>query len=236
MTELSVDQLTLFGSLLLAAGVGLSMSGHCFGMCGALASVIAMTGKGKPHWRVLAYNTGRVITYFFMGAIAGAVGQRLQISLQQSWLPKAVMAISCAIILFAALALMGLIPDRLLGTAFPSRLLAKLIVRDTPRIPPPVRVFVIGLLFGFLPCAATFGMLGAALGTGAWYHGGLILLAFGLGTWPVMIGVPYVAQAARCMRGKRYGWMAGTFLLLLGGASAWSLWGMFTATGCCNCR
>ena len=41
MTESSVEQVTYFGSLAVSAGIGFAMMGHCFGMCGALASVVA---------------------------------------------------------------------------------------------------------------------------------------------------------------------------------------------------
>ncbi|MFH1920988.1 MAG: sulfite exporter TauE/SafE family protein, partial [Planctomycetota bacterium] len=234
MTPPSADQLTYFGSLVASAVIGLTMTPHCFGMCGALAAVIGVTGRGKPHWRILAYNTGRVTTYSLLGVIAGAIGQRFEISFGGTWLPAAVAGVSCAIIVFSALALMGLVPDRCLGAAFPSGFLARLMARKTPLIPAPAKVFVLGLLFGFLPCAATFGMSGVALGSGTWHRGGLIMLAFGLGTFPVMMGVPYAAQLAKRVGKIGYGRVAGALLLLLSAASMWNLWSMLTQHGCCT--
>jgi uncharacterized protein len=228
----SIEQFTFIGSLVFAAGIGLSMAGHCFGMCGALASVIAITGTGRPLGRILAYNTGRVVTYFAMGTIAGGIGQSVYVSGQHRWLSITVAVVSCTIILASAGSLMGLIPARFLGSVFPSGLLGRLMVHPMPRVPSWAKSLVLGLLFGFLPCVATFGMLGFALQSGTWYRGGLIMLAFGMGTWPVMTGVPYVAQTARRFGGGGYARVAGAGLLLLGAAAMWNLWNM-TTHGCC---
>lgn len=228
----SIDQFTFVGSLLFSVGIGLSMSGHCFGMCGALVSVVAMTGSGRPWGRILGYNTGRVVTYFAMGVIAGGIGQSVYISRDHRWLSISVAAVSCAIILASAGSLMGLIPAKFLGAVFPSGFLGRLMARPTPWMPTWVRSFVLGLLFGFLPCIATFGMLGFALQSGTWYRGGLVMLAFGIGTWPVMTGVPYVAQTARRFGHGGYARVAGVLLLLLAAAAMWNLWNM-TTHGCC---
>ena len=235
MTEPLIEQLTYLGSLAVSAGIGLSMSGHCFGMCGAMASVIGMTGTGKPLGRITAYNAGRVTTYCLMGVIAGAISQRVHVSFGQSWLPAAVAIFSCAIMVLAGLALMGLVPDRCLGAVFPSGLLGRMIVRPTPLLPGPAKVFAIGLLLGFLPCMATFGMLLFALNSGTWHRGGLIMAAFGAGTLPVMMGVPYVAGAARRFGRTSYGRLAGVLLLALAAASMWELWSM-SANGGCQCH
>ncbi len=228
----SIEELTFVGSLVFSAGIGLSMAGHCFGMCGALVSVVAITGTGRPLGRILAYNTGRVVTYFAMGAVAGGIGQSVHISGEHRWLSITVAAVSCTIMVVAAGSLMGLIPSRFLGAVFPSRLLGRLMARPTPWLPAWARSFVVGLLFGFLPCMATFGMLGFALQSGAWHRGGLIMLAFGLGTWPVMTGTAYVVQLVRRFGKGRYARVAGILLLLLTAAATWNLWNMMTHCCC----
>ena len=230
--EGSIEQFTFVGSLVFSAGIGLSMAGHCFGMCGALVSVVAMTGTDRPLGRILAYNTGRVLTYFAMGVIAGGIGQSVHVPSQHRWLSITVAAVSCTIVLAAAGSLMGLVPSRFLGGVFPSGFLGRLMARPTPWLPPSARSFLLGLLFGFLPCVATFGILGFALQSGTWYRGGLVMLAFGMGTWPVMTGVPYVAQTARRFGQGGYARVAGAGLLLLGAAAIWNLWNM-TTHGCC---
>jgi len=226
------SQFTFVGGLVFAAGIGLSMAGHCFGMCGTLVSVVAMTGTGRPLGRILAYNTGRVVTYFAMGMIAGGIGQSVHVSSEHRWLSISVAVVSCTIMVAAAGSLMGLVPSRFLGAVFPSGFLGRLMVRPTPWVPSWAKVFVLGLLFGFLPCVATFGMLGFALQSGTWYRGGLVMLAFGMGTWPVMTGTAYVAQMARRFGKGGYARVAGAGLLLLAAAAMWNLWNMMTH-GCC---
>jgi sulfite exporter TauE/SafE len=49
--------------------------------------------------------------------------------------------------------------------------------------------FSIGLLNGLLPCGLVYVALAAALATTHALYGGLLMMAFGLGTFPVMAGL-----------------------------------------------
>lgn len=55
--------------------------------------------------------------------------------------------------------------------------------------PHPSNLFTIGLLNGMLPCGLVYiGLFQAALATSPW-EGMAVMAVFGLGTWPMMLGV-----------------------------------------------
>ena len=63
-------------SLLSAFLVGLLGGGHCAGMCGGIVGAVSINlpmNKPKTPF-LLAYNTGRLISYSLAGALAGLVG------------------------------------------------------------------------------------------------------------------------------------------------------------------
>jgi len=57
---------------------GLLGGAHCAAMCGGIVSLTCAPGTdGKPRSAAypLAYNLGRIASYIFAGALAGALGQ-----------------------------------------------------------------------------------------------------------------------------------------------------------------
>jgi sulfite exporter TauE/SafE len=60
-----------YGLIFLA---GLAASWHCIGMCGGFACALSGGRRGaQALQRQLLYNAGRVTTYCFLGALAGAI-------------------------------------------------------------------------------------------------------------------------------------------------------------------
>lgn len=57
--------------------VGFVGSLHCVGMCGPIA--LSLPLQDKASWRFLfgrlMYNSGRVVTYTFLGVLAGQIGR-----------------------------------------------------------------------------------------------------------------------------------------------------------------
>ena len=67
-------------ALLIAMLAGFAGSFHCVGMCGGFACGLAQTRSGSKAALIihsLLYNTGRVVTYAFIGALAGLLGHWL---------------------------------------------------------------------------------------------------------------------------------------------------------------
>ena len=67
-------------AFLIAMLAGFAGSFHCVGMCGGFACGLAQTRSGAKMALMihsLLYNTGRVVTYAFIGALAGMLGHML---------------------------------------------------------------------------------------------------------------------------------------------------------------
>ena len=62
---------------LVVFAAGFAGSFHCLGMCGGFACALGRhpSGRGATTVRHLLYNSGRLTTYCFVGALAGALGQ-----------------------------------------------------------------------------------------------------------------------------------------------------------------
>jgi sulfite exporter TauE/SafE len=69
------------------------------------------------------------------------------------------------------------------------------------------RALGLGALWGWLPCGMVYGVLLTALATGDALEGALVMLAFGAGTLPNVLGIALLARRVRGLltqRGTRY--------------------------------
>lgn len=177
----------LFSALLL----GLVGSLHCAGMCGPLVlAVPAASGQGGFAGR-LTYHGGRISVYVLLGAGLGMVGRSLSlVGLQQT-----LSVLSGVLVLLA-----GYVSFRPRGMAWLTRWLV--LVRGLARIgsAPGGRVsqFAMGGVNGLLPCGLVYVAASASLVAGEWWKGAALMLTFGLGTLPMLLGL---GLALRRLRG-----------------------------------
>lgn len=174
--------------LLSAFVLGLMGSFHCAGMCGPIAIALPLHGNtvSQKVFGGALYNIGRTITYGFMGAIFGLLGQGIQmIGFQQkvSVIMGAVMIIS---VIFPALfrnqysldsSLFSVVGKlkKSIGRMFAIRSFSSL--------------FFIGLLNGLLPCGLVYMAIAGAIGMGNVSGGSLYMILFGLGTIPMLLAI-----------------------------------------------
>lgn len=176
----ALDNPAAVGGFLAAAAVGIASSFHCFLMCGPLAcaGLGGMTRKSKP---ILAYHLGRTSAYALVGAFLGAVGGQisdaLPVSLQRffPWL----MAVALVLSAFDLGKWLPAIPG--LG-----RLVGRL-GRLSAGASPVVRSASIGALTPLLPCGLLYGIYAAALASGSWMSGSLVMFGFALGSGPALL-------------------------------------------------
>jgi sulfite exporter TauE/SafE len=158
-------------TLLLATFVaGLAGSPHCVGMCGAFAASTASHAAGGA-----AYHAGRLVTYAALGAIAGAAGAALP---SAGWLLPVVAG--TLTILFAA-SLAGLIHLPALAIPGLPRVAASFVRRGDA-----VGSLGLGLTTALLPCGLVYGALAAPVASGDPALGAASMVAFGLGTAPLL--------------------------------------------------
>ncbi|HTH57221.1 MAG TPA: sulfite exporter TauE/SafE family protein [Cyclobacteriaceae bacterium] len=165
--------------------LGFAGSLHCIAMCSPLASLVAST-RTIPS-RIL-YNLGRIIPYVALGGMAGALGSFIHFSQIQFWA-----GISFGILIIV----LGIS-----GRSFRLPLITPLVAKATAKIKVmfsfylaqknSLSVFLLGMLNGFIPCGLTYVAASYCVLLPSAWNGMLFMIAFGLGTFPAMIGSPWL--------------------------------------------
>jgi len=194
---------------------------HCVGMCGGIVGALslAMPQQQKRLPLLLSYNGGRVLSYVIAGALFGGIGQ-----LSTGFMPVQWLQVTLALIAGVMMMLMGLYLGGWSGFLRHIESAGGALWR---RIEPygrkllPVRNsgqgFVLGMLWGWLPCGLVYSMLIWALGSGSAVNGSLLLLAFGLGTLPNLIATGLLAgEFVPFMQRPSVRSAAGAVLILFG--------------------
>jgi uncharacterized protein len=199
---------------------GLLGSAHCVGMCGAFALSI---GASSPGWRPnllrqFVYSLGRITTYTSAGAIVGYVGLRLNSTFAAAVPIQSILAlVAGGFLIVQGLYATGIIPRRVAigqhACLMPRFLIAFLLS------PGLTNAFFAGVFTGFLPCGLVYAFLALASATANMTAGWLTMLAFGLGTLPIMVvtglGSGLLTFAAR----RRVLQLAGWCVVLAGAVS-----------------
>ena len=198
---------------------GLLGSAHCFGMCGGISGLFAINvnvASMKHQFpNAMAYNAGRIVSYAVLGAAVALIGKTLVSGIPDITAP----------VRFASGLLIILVGLQL---AFGWRILAPLESAGAKiwnRIAPAAKGLVpvesvtqavgLGLIWGWLPCGLVYSVLLLAATTTEPASGGMVMIAFGLGTTPAMLATGLSAsKLAQFMSGKRLG--AGLLIIALG--------------------
>ncbi len=161
---------------------GLVTSLHCAGMCGPLSCTL-MPGRGDrsdPQLVSTTYHVTRLIGYAALGALAGGIGRAPLLFLSDSalrWLPWVL------VLFFVGLALRW---DRHLPKiAALGKLTWKIQgwMRGRSRVEAAA---ALGFATPLLPCGPLYFIVSLALLSGSWLRGIEVMLAFGLGTVPLL--------------------------------------------------
>jgi sulfite exporter TauE/SafE len=211
--------------LLAAFLVGLLGGTHCFGMCGgivgALSSGLSLQLQ-TSRWRLvaaqLAYNGGRISSYVFAGVLLGLFGQQLgEAGLLQGF-PLGRIIGGVVMILFG-IYLAGWWQS-LLWLEKAGAHLWKYIEPFGRRYIPvrsAAQAFLLGLVWGWLPCGMVYAVLAMALASGSGAEGGLLMLAFGLGTLPALLSIGLAYNTLnRFIRDPRIRLLAGVMVIVMG--------------------
>ncbi|SDG83555.1 hypothetical protein SAMN05216588_101126 [Pseudomonas flavescens] len=213
----------LLAQLLSALILGLLGGGHCLGMCGGLMG--ALTLAIPPERReqrlrlLLAYNAGRILSYALAGLLLGLAGW----ALASGPLANLLRAIAGGLLIVMGLYLAGwwsgLTRIEALGRGL-WRHLQPLARRLMP-ITSPSRALLFGGLWGWLPCGLVYSTLLWAASQGDALHSAALMLAFGIGTLPVLLATGLAAERMGSLLRQRGVRMAGGLLVMLFGL--WTL-------------
>jgi sulfite exporter TauE/SafE len=206
-----VDLPVLLAALLAGALGGL----HCVAMCGGLATGLASCGPaGRGGRTALLLNLGRVGGYTIAGVVVGALGAGLLGVVRIAWLAPVLRAAVGGVMVVVAVRVWR--PRWFAGSRGASlgawRGLQWLRSRCVPAS-GPLRPLLLGVFWGWLPCGLSTMLLAAAWLQGSALHGGLVMLAFGLGTLPLMTVLAWTgARGADVLR--RPAWRSGAAAVL----------------------
>lgn len=168
-------------------------SAHCIGMCGAISATmnIGTTGVRSALNRQLCWSVGRIFTYAFLGMIAGFAGARFTESeFAQSQTSVVTVQAAFAILAGVLLVIQGMLAAGWLrrrakvgsGGCLTASVFGKFLQGGSA-----TGVFVAGVLTGFLPCGLVYSFLALAAASASVWKGPLLMVAFGMGTVPVML-------------------------------------------------
>lgn len=213
-------------TLLSAFLVGLLGSTHCLGMCGGIVSALTF-GLGddirRSPWQLasylLAYNAGRISSYMLAGGLVGALSAQLFGLAPPSQIRWIVKLVTGGFMIALGLYLAGWWPglqrlEKWGGVVW--KRIEPLGRRLLP-VSHPLKALAFGLVWGWLPCGMVYAVLAWALATGSATHGAALMLAFGLGTLPMLLAVGAAAEWLRDF--VRQVWvrrLAGLTVLLFG--------------------
>ena len=166
--------------------LGFAGSFHCLGMCGPIAlSISERTAfAGKRFLQHLLYFSGKTATYGVMGLLFGLFGQGLVLAGWQQGLSVA-MGVIMLLLVLVSLFKAPWFHQNKATTWLQNKLIPAfgfLFKRQGIS-----SSFLLGLLNGLLPCGLVYIGLTAAVATGSSLYAGLYMVAFGLGTIPVML-------------------------------------------------
>lgn len=212
----------LFSAVFVSSLLG---SLHCAGMCGPFVAFYAAdAGTGKhPVWAHLGYHLGRLLTYSFLGGIAGGVGA------VTNWAFDATGVAQVAALLSGIVVLVGGLSSFFPAQSGLGRLREKVaawfqrtqpVLLQLGKKPREVRATGLGLLTPLLPCSWLYAFVILSAGTGSALQGALLMAVFWAGTVPALWGMGAVVTRLSRAFQKRLPLLTGASLMLLG------LWGI----------
>ncbi len=200
-------------SLLLLFAAGLLTGFHCVAMCGGF--VVSYTAKNainghKSFYQHLVYGTGKTISYTIIGVIFGLIGS---IFFFTPSIRGGVAIFAGMFMIFYSFSMFGIGFFR--KFQFNPKFLAKIASKKYKGayFGPAMTGLLNGL---FIACGPLQAMYIYAAGTGSAITGGTSLMAFGLGTLPVMLGFGGIANVISYKATKKILRISAIIVLALG--------------------
>jgi hypothetical protein len=190
----------------------------CAGISGlfAVGATVASIKTQLP--LAIAYNVGRVLSYAFLGVAVAALGGAAVGKIPSLAGPVRLASGLLIIVIGLQVAFNWRLhaPLEKIGTAIWNRLTPH--ARGLIPATSISSATALGLIWGWLPCGLVYGALLLAATTADPVGGGLVMIAFGLGTMPAMIATGLsAAKLSAFMSRNHLG--AGLLIVVLGAAT-----------------
>ncbi|MCY0877538.1 MAG: sulfite exporter TauE/SafE family protein [Firmicutes bacterium] len=185
-------------ALLAALSVGLLQGFlHCAGMCGPFTLAFSLNlprntpNAAHPIRWIALHNGGRILGFTLLGTMFGLLGSFVDLAGKTAGVDGVAGLIGGTLMMIWAV--------QQLRTGHALKGLERFSPITHPRLKPwlhqmtlartNLSSFLSGVLLGTHPCGLLFAMLLGAAAAGAWWRGGLTLLAFGVGTVPAILTI-----------------------------------------------
>ncbi|MEZ5673132.1 MAG: sulfite exporter TauE/SafE family protein [Thiotrichaceae bacterium] len=216
------SELTVLSAFL----VGLFGSVHCVGMCGGIVGSLTMglSETVRQSWvrlvpYLLMYNLGRILSYMLVGLLAGFLGQQLAHLLPLDNPRMVAMWVSSIFMIILGLYIGGWWRILTMLEKVGSQLW-KYIEPWGRRFLPvktPIHALGLGIIWGWLPCGLVYSVVAFAVTTGDALQGSTLMLAFGIGTLPMMLTLGATANwLVRITRHSVVQQIIGALLIVFG--------------------
>ncbi|QOC22251.1 sulfite exporter TauE/SafE family protein [Wenzhouxiangella sp. AB-CW3] len=195
-------------ALLAGLLAGLFGSTHCLGMCGGIAGMLHAQLPGDRPGLAAGFHLGRIASYLAIALVATGIGM-LPATLLPETAPLIMRVLLGALLVAMAayIALPGRFRDRAGELAAPfTRRLMPLLARFLP-VRSLDNALGLGLLWGLLPCGLLYSVVAAAVFLADPLATTAMVLAFGIGTVPLLLGTGLAVlkfRSAVNRRGLRY--------------------------------
>jgi len=211
------EQISYFSAFL----VGFLGVVHCAGMCGGIIGALTLSQQSDNRTQkvsiLLSYNLARILSYAIAGGLMGAFGwfatNWLDIHFAQGLLQLFAALFMLALGLYLGGWWFGLNRVEYLGSFAWKK------IEPLGRRLMPVRnirqAFVLGLVWGWLPCGLVYSVLIWTMSAGSFYEGALMMVSFGLGTLPnlLLMGL-FAGSLLKYFQNKIVKQMSGAMIII----------------------
>lgn len=176
-----------------AALLALYGTAHCAAMCGGFVASAFAPGRG-PGVAAIPLHAGRLASYATAGALAGAVGATPAMLMGSARFHAVLFSLGAVALIVTGLRIAGvrLVRPARAGFMGPLWDRATALARRMGSPDTFPRRLGLGVLWGWAPCALVYSALPLALVSGSPARGALVMLAFGAGTLPVLVGAGWL--------------------------------------------
>jgi sulfite exporter TauE/SafE len=184
-----------------------------------VASNVKAGRKNSLHQLLSAYHLGRLTTYLLLGALAGTLGASLNATGELvGWQRIAAYIAGIAMLTTAVVVLLRQLGLRIGHLRIPNSWVNVIHAgfRLVARWPALPRAFSIGLLTTWLPCGWLYAFVLVAAGTGSVVPALTVMLAFWLGTIPLLTLLGWSSAGLAPRMGKALPWVSVAACVILG--------------------